>query len=50
MTVRASKENAMKRIDQSEPAHRATPLSTPVPWATLLYATVCYLGFHADFL
>jgi len=40
----------MKRIDNFAPVHRAAPLSTPSRWAVLLYAIVCYAGFHAVFL
>jgi len=48
--VQVTKESTMKRIDRSEPAHQANPLSTPTRWVILLYATVCYAGFHAVFL
>ena len=40
----------MKRSDNFTPVRQATPLSTPSRWAILLYATVCYAGFHAVFL
>ncbi|MGB8331968.1 MAG: hypothetical protein WCE62_17715, partial [Polyangiales bacterium] len=40
----------MNRPDDSDPTRQATLLSTPARWATLIYATVCYAGFHAVFL
>lgn len=40
----------MNRIDQSETPRQVIPLSTHSRWAILLYATVCYAGFHAVFL
>jgi protein-S-isoprenylcysteine O-methyltransferase Ste14 len=40
----------MKHSDHSDPVRQSNPLSTPSRWAILLYATVCYAGFHAVFL
>lgn len=40
----------MKHSDHSHSVREAAPLATPSRWAILLYATVCYLGFHAVFL
>jgi protein-S-isoprenylcysteine O-methyltransferase Ste14 len=40
----------MKLSYHSDRARQATTLSSPSRWAILLYATVCYLGFHAVFL
>ena len=40
----------MRHSDHSDPVRQATPLSTSSRWAILLYATVCYAGFHAVFL
>jgi len=40
----------MNPIDQSETPRQVIPLSTHSRWAILLYATVCYAGFHAVFL
>jgi len=40
----------MKPIDHSEPVRKSTSISTPSRWAILLYATVCYAGFHAVFI
>jgi protein-S-isoprenylcysteine O-methyltransferase Ste14 len=40
----------MKHSDHAQSVREAAPLATPSRWAILLYATVCYLGFHAVFL
>jgi len=40
----------MQHSDHSDSVREAAPLTTPSRWAVLLYATLCYLGFHAVFL